>query len=1270
MHSLRIGLIFIALAALPLPATAQSTWTGASSPSWSDPGNWMGGVPTAGVTATFNGPSANTAVSLGGLAQPVGTIAFDTASAAAYTFSGNAGDAFVFDVAGGVSASSTVAATQTFNSAIQNLGALIITNNTTGTAAPLLFNGPFSLASGGSADLLTVANTGPVTISGSFGTNFTAVSKTGAGALTLSGTNTAFTGNITVAAGTVLVGANDALGSGGTIQMNGGTLTLQGVTTNVGKTLLFNNAGALNNNGTSGTWSGPVVMQGTAGITISIVNNSNSSVTFNGNITAGSPDYTGQLLMRGNNTVGGMTTEITNGTITLPNATVSKTDNGAWIINSTGNSWAKTTLAVGTITLGATNALPTNLALTVGQTTSSTLLNLNGFDQTIGNVVVNGTANDRFTNLNNTTLSHLTINNTAADTYNQSIAGNLALIKSGPGTLTLSTPATLTNYVVTYTGGTTVTGGTLLVNNTTSVPTGTGTGLVNAIGSGTLGSGGTLGGTGKITGTITISSTTAGSQGGIVYPGLGGAAAGTLNVASMVWDPLGRNVFAYSPTSTTIGGGVNNLINGTGTLDLSNLSSTSPFDLNLQPFAASGAGAPLSYTIASFAGGITGTVGGVPTQPIANGTDVSSLFTLSGSFLAAPAPYAMVVAGVGGGSAQAIQLTFSPGPSQFTWTGATSGSWSGATTNWSPATIPTNSASDQLTFGATPNPAMTNDISGGLTLNSMTFNSSSPVYTLGGNTLTFATSGSGVLPSIVSNSANSVTLSVGVTLTNNLTVSGTGNVTLGGAIGGAGSVNMSGSGILTLSNTGNAYTGGTNVLSGTVQAAADGSLGSGNVTGATLGTLSFTGSTATTKSFAMNGGTIAVAAGQTVTFNGNQITGATLDGNGTFATNGVVFDNGVTTSSVSITSNSASDQFIHVVNNAALTFAAGLNPSVSTAISNLNGFTNEGSGSVTIGAGSAINAANFQSYGTLTVLPNTTAAPTVFTNTGTAPLGFNGGSRTFIGTPGTADPTGQNIVAYVDLHGQNAIVTDGLFVNNGGVFDTSMAGTATIIADFGSLVKGAGFYQNTVKTQNGGKFQTGNSPGSATFGNFVFGPGGVNNYVFAIDNATGTAGPSPGPSGLVSGWGLIKAVQVSLGAATTSGNFTWTATPSNPLTVAIDTLVNPTMVGTDVTGPMANFDPNQSYSWPAARWAGGYAGPTDVATLDADTSFVTSGLANPIAGTFGWSLDPADQSLSLVYTPNAVPEPGTLALVGLVAAGLAGWRRRGQAASRSHSGPA
>src|SRR5947209_12534038 len=295
------------------------------------------------------------------------------------------------------------------------------------------------------------------------------------------------------------------------------------------------------------------------------------------------------------------------------------------------------------------------------------------------------------------------------------------------------------------------------------------------------------------------------------------------------------------------------------------------------------------------------------------------------------------------------------------------------------------------------------------------------------------------------------------------------------------------------------------------------------------------------------------------------------------------------------------------------------------------------------------------------------------TNVGTSQLSFNGGSRTFLGTPATAvfPPNWPNVsqrgfptfVAGLDLNGKNAVVAGGLFVNNGYVEDSTnnFNGTATMIADFGALVKGAGYYQNTVQTINGGKFQAGNSPGKATFGNFLLGPGGVSNYIFAIDDATGAAGPSPDGAGHVSGWGLVRVGSPAVidRGLSTQGDFTWTATPAEKLTVSMETLLNPTTVGVDLPGPMADFDPNRPYTWPAVEWTGSYAGPADAAMLDAATAFDTAGFANPVHGTFGWELDAGDQTLSLTYTPAAVPEPGSLALATLAAAGCLVRRRLG-----------
>ena len=259
------------------------------------------------------------------------------------------------------------------------------------------------------------------------------------------------------------------------------------------------------------------------------------------------------------------------------------------------------------------------------------------------------------------------------------------------------------------------------------------------------------------------------------------------------------------------------------------------------------------------------------------------------------------------------------------------------------------------------------------------------------NPLTFSSTAPGGPTIAVNNSQITATLSVPLAGTQGLTMTGPGTLSLLGT---------------------NSYSGGTNVLNGTVQVAADAALGTGNVTGASLGTMSFTATATTTKSFAMNGGTLSAAAGKTVTLNGSVVSSAFLDGAGTFATSaaiGAQFVNVTATPSVSITSNNAADQFVHFSNSGSLKIAReqGVPGSLPTAVT-FNGFTNEGIGTLTINApdsptpvqtGAFVNVSNFQSNGTLIIYPAVNSILnqyTLLTNIGTAPLAFNAGSRTFL----------------------------------------------------------------------------------------------------------------------------------------------------------------------------------------------------------------------------------------------------------------------------------
>lgn len=110
----------------------------------------------------------------------------------------------------------------------------------------------------------------------------------------------------------------------------------------------------------------------------------------------------------------------------------------------------------------------------------------------------------------------------------------------------------------------------------------------------------------------------------------------------MMLDPSGRYVFEYNGNDNTTGSGVNDLISSTaGSLNLAALPGSS-FDLDLVPTTGTASSTPLTYTIASFGGGITGGSG-----------DITTDFTFSGSYNNATAPDVQV-------SGNNLILTFTP----------------------------------------------------------------------------------------------------------------------------------------------------------------------------------------------------------------------------------------------------------------------------------------------------------------------------------------------------------------------------------------------------------------------------------------------------------------------------------------------------------------------------------------------------------------------------------------------------------------------------------
>jgi len=567
-------------------------WTGASSTTWTNAGNWITGIiPGAGSNAVFNSSSTANLATVLNANFSLGTLLLTT-PAGPVSIDGNGG-ANTLTIANGIDLS--------------------------GASQSLTITAPVVL---GASQTWTVTNARTLSVNAVVSGGSSALTVAGGGTVSLGETNT-YTGATTISASTLTIGRAGQLGSGsyaasitdngalnynssasqtlsGVISGTGalnylgtGTLTLSGANTYTNATTVTNgtllllrpgtisssSAGILvNTNGTLLFNNSPV--SGGWGVNLPPISLNGGTLTNYANyIVASGAYYTvlsgGAVTVTAPSTIGvyqGGTTNI-NGSFYLDGglrgsgaltvqaggtnaALVLRTTNSTYSGSLTVNGAASATPGFGSGLVvacynGATNvcSLP-NATLTVNGTldmgtysgsmswagggSSGTTFQMDALSGT-GVVVAN---------YNSTATRTLSVgNNNGSGVFSGQLVNGandtLSLIKNGSGTQALAG----TNS---YSGSTTINGGTLLVNN----PAGSGTGT----GGVTINSGGTLGGTGSISGAVTN------NAGGTLSPGTNGVGTltvnGTLTLAAGSTNTFGVNGSSLTTNRVVLGGAV------------------------------------------------------------------------------------------------------------------------------------------------------------------------------------------------------------------------------------------------------------------------------------------------------------------------------------------------------------------------------------------------------------------------------------------------------------------------------------------------------------------------------------------------------------------------------------------------------------------------------------------------------------------------------------------------------------------------------------------
>jgi autotransporter-associated beta strand protein len=303
---------------------------------------------------------------------------------------------------------------------------------------------------------ITLAGNATLTSSNGVGTWNSVIGESAVSNLTVAGGNTVvlggintYTGGTTLTGGTLQTNGNNALGTGavvlsntavaGKLVVNAGVTVPNDITIGAGPALI----GATGRGLVEQAGTGQAILTGT----VTVNSGASAGGTFFASATAGN-----ELVFKGP---------------LVLNAGASIRD-GRTIFFGGGTGNGQTLNGTGTMTLGASNGLPTNMTLLLGGSAACTF-DLASFNQTLTGLTKGGSA-ATVTNSSATTAATLTLDLAAANTYAGIMTGNLGLVKSGAADLTLTgATSTFTGNVEINLGKVTVGAGHNDVNATSAL---------------------------------------------------------------------------------------------------------------------------------------------------------------------------------------------------------------------------------------------------------------------------------------------------------------------------------------------------------------------------------------------------------------------------------------------------------------------------------------------------------------------------------------------------------------------------------------------------------------------------------------------------------------------------------------------------------------------------------------------------------------------------------------------------------------------------------